>query len=258
MILNLAINARDAMPAGGTIMIRTSALRLGEPSRAEEPPAGDYVIVAVSDTGTGIPPDILDRVFELFFTTKDVGKGSGLGLPQVLDVAQQLGGGVRLETRPGHGTTVMICLPRADKQGGGNAETADASTESAARQRARLLLVVDDDDVRAVAATILQDAGHEVTEAVDGSAALAILARERDGIDLVVTDFAMPGLNGVDVAREGRRLMPRLPVLFVTGYADTAVLREKAAPEEVLQKPFRAAELLAKVALGLARRQQVR
>jgi signal transduction histidine kinase/ActR/RegA family two-component response regulator len=256
MILNLAINARDAMPAGGTITIRTSALHLGEPSRAEEPPAGDYVTVSVSDTGTGIARDVQDRVFEPFFTTKDVGKGSGLGLPQVLGVAQQLGGGVRLETRPGQGTTVMICLPRVDRQvGAGGGETADRNGEAAAGQRARLLLVDDDDDVRAVAATILQEAGHEVTEAVDGSTALEILAREREAIDLIVTDFAMPGLNGVDVAREGRRLVPSLRVLFVTGYADTAMLRENAAPEEVLQKPFRAADLLAKVALELAGQQ---
>src|SRR5205085_802015 len=113
VILNLAINARDAMVDGGTITIKTSIVKLGAPARPEEPTPGDYVMCSVADTGTGIPDDILDQVFEPFFTTKEVGKGSGLGLPQVLGVAKQLGGGVRIQTRPGAGTTVNVYLPRA-------------------------------------------------------------------------------------------------------------------------------------------------
>jgi len=114
VILNLAINARDAMPGGGTITIETSNVRLGAPKRPEEPSPGDYVVCSVADAGTGIPNEILDKVFEPFFTTKEVGKGSGLGLSQVLGVAKQLGGGVRIETRPGAGTTVNVYLPRAN------------------------------------------------------------------------------------------------------------------------------------------------
>ncbi|MBV8889675.1 MAG: PAS domain S-box protein [Alphaproteobacteria bacterium] len=252
VLLNLAINARDAMAGGGTITVETGNATLGPPHRPEEPPAGDYVMVAVADSGSGIEPDILDRVFEPFFTTKEVGKGSGLGLSQVLGVVQQLGGGVRIDTRPGRGTIVKVYLPRAGEaqQLGGAEIAAPASAQRAATGggRARLVLLVDDDsDVRAVAAAMLQDAGYDVVEADSGYAALDRLADEGDQVELMIVDFAMPGLNGVEVARAAQRRRPSLPILFVTGFADTSLLAENVTPEQILQKPFRAAELAARV-----------
>ena len=253
MILNLAINARDAMPAGGIISIETSTVRLGEPSRPEEPPAGDYVVVAVRDTGIGIAPDVIEHIFEPFFTTKDVGKGSGLGLPQVLGVAQQLGGGVRVHTLVGRGTTIGICLPRAASPASAEPDDAVGHSPSPAARPARLLLVDDDPDVRAVTAAMLRQAGHEVLEASSGAATLEVLAQEGGRVELLVADFAMPEMNGVTLAGAAREIVRDLPVLFVTGYADTAALSRFAAPEDVLQKPFGASELLARVAAALAR-----
>jgi signal transduction histidine kinase/ActR/RegA family two-component response regulator len=255
MVLNLAINARDAMPGGGSIVIATTAEHLGEPGRPEEPPAGDYVVLTVRDTGTGIPLDVLEQVFEPFFTTKDIGKGSGLGLSQVLGVAQQLGGGVRVETALGAGTAVRICLPRAAASGASGAvEHRDRKPALAAGpRRARILLADDDRDARAVTAEMLDAAGHEVVEADGAAAALAVIGREAGGFDVLVADFAMPGMNGVDLAREIRRHLPGLPVVFITGFADTAALAAYAARDELVEKPFRGADLLEKVARALDR-----
>lgn len=253
VLLNLAINARDAMPVGGTIRVETGNVTLGPASRPEEPAAGDYVVVSVADAGSGIAPDILDRVFEPFFTTKDVGKGSGLGLPQVLGVAQQLGGGVRIATRPQDGTTVSVYLPRIRDVGDAPDANLPGRREHAAGGRANgsdgiILLVDDDDEVRTVTAGMLGDAGYDVIDVGSGGAALDRLAREGDRVALLILDFAMPGMNGVEVARAVRHSRPGLPILFVTGYADTALLAENAGPDRVLQKPFRAAILTAKVA----------
>jgi signal transduction histidine kinase len=252
MIVNLAINARDALPDGGAIRVETGAAGFGPPSRPEEPPAGEYVIVSVSDTGTGIPPDVVDRVFEPFFTTKEVGKGSGLGLSQVVGVAQQLGGGVQLETRPGEGTTVRVCLPLAPHSAAMDVET-EAVREGAPSPvgGAALLLVDDDAEVRAVTAAMLREAGHAVFEVSDGAGALEIVRREGGKIDLLVSDFAMPGMNGVELARKARALLPGLPVLFITGFAETAALSGYARPEETLRKPFLSRDLVERVALLL-------
>jgi signal transduction histidine kinase len=254
MIVNLCINARDALGAGGKILVATECSRFGAPSRPEEPPPGEYVLVAVSDNGSGIPPEIIDRVFEPFFTTKGVGKGSGLGLSQVVGVAQQLGGGVRLDSRPGQGTTVRVCLPPAsdgDAPPGTEDELVRATVPTAAR-RAVLLLVDDDPDVRGVTAAMLRDAGHEVLEAGDGADALEILRREGRRIDLVISDFAMPAMNGVELAEAARRVIARLPVLFITGFAETRALAGYARPEETLRKPFLAQDLLNRIAALLA------
>jgi CheY-like chemotaxis protein len=256
VILNLAINARDAMPAGGTMTIRTANATLGLPSRPEEPPAGDHVMISVADTGTGIAAEILDRVFEPFFTTKEVGRGSGLGLPQVLGVAQQLGGGVRVATRAGEGTVFEVYLPRAPSS------LSAVADEQVPRERREsissggdvvILLIDDDDEVRSVTASMLRDAGYDVVEAASGSAGLEKLERDSKRIELMVVDFAMPGMNGVEVAELARRMRPGFPILFITGFADTAMLAEHASPEEILQKPFRTAEIAARVAKMLGR-----
>jgi PAS domain S-box-containing protein len=263
VLLNLAINARDAMPAdttegGRTITITTANVTLGEPQQPEAPPPGDYAMVAVADTGTGIPLGILDKVFDPFFTTKEVGKGSGLGLSQVLGVAQQLGGGVLIETSPGAGTTVSVYLPRAR---GRAARRASDSPPRAALQgdedrRDRLILLVDDDtDVRAVTSSMLDDAGYQVIEADSSAAALECLERRGPDIALMVADIAMPGMSGIELAAAARRMRPELPVVFVTGFASAAMPAAAANPGEgsnrLLRKPFRAAELAAMVAAAL-------
>jgi signal transduction histidine kinase/CheY-like chemotaxis protein len=252
VILNLAINARDAMPNGGTITIETSNVRVGPPERSEEPAPGDYVVCSVADTGTGIPTEILDKVFEPFFTTKEVGKGSGLGLCQVLGVAKQLGGGVRITTSPGTGTTVSVYLPRANGDVSSVMPTEPrAGTETGDFRRVGVLLVDDDSEVRAAVAGMLRYAGHDVVEAGSGRQALDCLDRHGDRIDLMILDYVMPDIDGVEVARLGRLKRPRLPILFITGFADTAFLAGAADSHHILQKPFYTADLVAKIEAAL-------
>ena len=253
VLLNLAINSRDAMANGGRISITTGNYTLGPPERPEEPPPGEYVGVAVADTGAGISEDIRDKVFDPFFTTKEIGRGSGLGLSQVLGVAQQLGGGVRVDSEAGRGTIVTVFLPRATSVAP-EAVTPHAMgrrRQTRERSLAGILLVDDDPEVRAVAAAMLREAGHTVIEAGSGGAALERLDEDAASIDLLIADLVMPGMNGFELARAAREDRPNLPVLFITGFADIA-RSEEAAHETVLQKPFRAEELTAKIADVLA------
>ena len=251
MLLNLALNARDAMSAGGTITIETANVSLGAPGRPEEPQGGDYVMVAVADTGTGISPEIRDQVFEPFFTTKGVGKGSGLGLPQVLGVAKQLKGGICIDSVPGEGATVKLFFPRIDECVADRWRVLDSVGLEAAglprHRRAVILLVDDDGDVRGVTAALLGDQGHEVIEAGGGRAALECLERQGDRIELIIIDFAMPEMNGAEVARLVRRKWPGIPILFITGFAAPSTLAMDATTAEILQKPFRGKELFEKV-----------
>jgi signal transduction histidine kinase len=243
VILNLAINARDAMEVGGSLTVETGNVSLGAPNRPEEPAEGEYVMVAVSDTGSGMTEEIRAKVFEPFFTTKEVGKGSGLGLSQVFGLAKQSGGGVRIETRVGDGTSVKVYLPRAEAAPVIQAVT-DRHAARASNGDVRVLVVDDDSAVREVTAGILGDLGYRVIEAGSGGAALDLLDRER--IDLMLLDFAMPGMNGAEVAREARARRPDVPILFVTGYADTTALG--AAEEDIiLRKPYVEEELAAKL-----------
>ncbi|RVU17248.1 response regulator [Methylobacterium oryzihabitans] len=253
IILNLAINARDAMAVGGCLTIETANVHLtAPPARPEEPAAGDYVMVAVSDTGTGIRPEVLARVFEPFFTTKEVGKGSGLGLAQVFGFAKQSGGGVRIDTVVGEGTSVKVYLPRV-AAGTRAPEVPRAGTDGAAPRapgdRPVVLVVDDDGAVREITVTKLSEAGYEIREAGSGLAALQAIALD-PRVDLVVLDFAMPGMNGAEVAVEIRRRWPGMPYLFVTGYADHAALAIDGAVGEdrIVQKPFRDGELEGKAA----------
>jgi PAS domain S-box-containing protein len=257
VILNLAINARDAMPVGGTITIGTADVTLRAPEHPEGPPPGDYIMCSVSDTGTGIPIEILDKVFDPFFTTKEVGKGSGLGLSQVLGVVKQLGGGVRIETCPGKGTTVSVYLPRTNERLPFGTEVPTEPTAScpdtgtADSRRAVVLLVDDDSEVRAATTEMLRYAGHDVIEAAGGREALERLDREGDRIDLMMVDYVMPGMNGLEVARLGRLRRPGLPTLFVTGFADTAVLGAETTSDHILRKPFTVADLVMKIGVVL-------
>ena len=248
VILNLAINARDAMPVGGgTLTIETANVTLDEePSQPGEPMPGDYVAIAVTDTGTGMTEEVRAHVFEPFFTTKDVGKGVGLGLPQVLGFVQQSGGGVRVESQSGVGTTVRVYLPRAHAGVAVKEAAHDVHPHAEPLPQSRIALLVDDDNaVRDVTAARLRRLGFDVLEAGSGGAALDLLDRSAQ-VDLLVADFAMPGMNGVEVAHQARIRRPELPVLFVTGYADQTALAG-VGEERVVQKPFRGDELEHKV-----------
>ncbi|HEY1637056.1 MAG TPA: response regulator [Rhizomicrobium sp.] len=244
-ILNLAINARDAMPAGGQLTVKTSNVSLGPPGSGEDPQAGDYVEICVADTGTGMSEEVQRKVFEPFFTTKEVGKGSGLGLSQVLGFAKQSSGGVRIRSAPGEGTAVHIYLPRSHAEAEEAQNVPRAKGVSGTVCGATILLVDDDRAVRDVTAAMLRELGYSVLEAGSGGAALDIVERERE-IDLAVVDFAMPGMNGVEVAREARARRPNLPVLFITGFADRAAVAGVDA-DHILGKPFADQELAEKV-----------
>jgi CheY-like chemotaxis protein len=250
IILNLAINARDAMEVGGGLTVETSNVVLTRaPSRPEEPPPGEYVMLSVADTGPGMTPDVLAKAFEPFFTTKAVGKGSGLGLAQVYGFAKQSGGGVRIDTKLGEGTTVKVYLPRAAGAVRPDVETRPTPAK-AVNTATRTVLVMDDDSaVREITAAMLQELGYSVLEAGSGSSALDILRTEQR-IDILLADYAMPGMNGVEAARAAVEMRPGLPVLFITGYADLKALRD-VGEDRIIQKPFRDDELARKVALAL-------
>jgi PAS domain S-box-containing protein len=250
IILNLAINARDAMEVGGGLTVETANVTLRDaPTRPEEPAPGDYVLLAVSDTGPGMTPEVLAKAFEPFFTTKEIGKGSGLGLAQVYGFAKQSGGGVRIRTKLGEGTTIEVYLPRA-------ASAAKREVDPRAGPRARVsrtsrtVLVMDDDSaVREITAAMLDDLGYAVLEAGSGSAALDVL-RTDQRVDILLADYAMPGMNGADAARAAVELRPGLPVLYITGYADLKALRD-VGEDRIIQKPFRDDELSKKVEAAL-------
>ena len=252
MLLNLAINARDAMSGGGKLTIRTANVRTGLPSRAEEPPEGEHAVLRVSDTGHGMQPHVLARVFEPFFTTKDVGRGSGLGLPHVLGVAQQLGGGVRIDSTPGQGTAVSLFLPRAHVAVAAPRPAPPPRPGPHALAGARLLLVDDDTDVREIARSMLEEMGAVVFEAQDGAGALLQLRTRR--IDLVLADLTMPQMTGVELADAVAALTPDVPVVLMTGYGPGAPGDPGGNVRATLRKPFRA-EALARVLaaqLGMA------
>ncbi len=255
IILNLAINARDAMEVGGELIVSTGNAMLSvPPSRPEEPPQGDYVVLSVTDNGTGMTDEVLQRAFEPFFTTKDVGKGSGLGLAQVFGFAKQSGGGVRIDTVFGRGTSIHVFLPRAQpiiESSEEQAERRIMANRSRDNRNTLILLVDDDGDVREVTAKMLRDLGYQVLEAGSGGAALDILAREPQ-ISLSILDYAMPGMSGVDVAQEVHKRRPGLPVVFITGYADLTALKD-VSDEQIVQKPFREEDLAEKVSRNLRR-----
>jgi signal transduction histidine kinase/ActR/RegA family two-component response regulator len=244
-MLNLAINARDAMQVGGRLAVHTENVTLGPALYPEDPPAGDYVAICVADTGTGMTEDVRAKVFEPFFTTKEIGKGSGLGLSQVLGFAKQSGGGVRIESRVGEGTSIRIYLPRTKAKAEERSPSAPAIAAHKDAPAARILLVDDDHAVREVTSTTLRDLGYTVVEAGSGGAALDILTREPT-IDLLIIDFAMPGMSGAEVARQARAKRPTLPILFITGFADRAALAG-VSETHIVGKPFMNDELATKL-----------
>jgi PAS domain S-box-containing protein len=238
-LVNLIINARDAMPAGGTVTVSAENRALDAGNWAELPP-GDYVQLAVTDTGTGMSADVLEKVLEPFFTTKELGKGSGLGLPMVYGFAKQSNGAFRLRTELGSGTTAELWLPRAPE--GREAEPAPPTKERRAKaaRKLRILRVDDHAEVRSTTAAVLEDIGHCVVEATDGAEALR---RMKDGdcnYDVIISDYAMPHLSGTDFLRGARELCPGVPALIITGYAEADTISDRPEGVEILLKPFTA------------------
>lgn len=248
IILNLAINARDAMGMGGTLRLSTFNEIVDRlPVRPEEPEPGDYVVLSVQDTGSGMSDEVLAKAFEPFFTTKEVGKGSGLGLAQVFGFAKQSGGGARISTEVGVGTTVNVYLPCVRDVETTNPQVHPCSAQAAHDGQQHTVLLVDDDpSVREVTAMMLETFGYRVIEADSGSSALEQL---NDSVSLLLADFAMPGMNGAELARLARQSYPSLPIVFVTGYAELGGLNENEAL--VVQKPYRGDELAEKLRLAL-------
>jgi signal transduction histidine kinase/ActR/RegA family two-component response regulator len=251
VILNLALNARDAMKVGGTVFITTSNVTLGPPVRPEEPPEGEYVMICVKDSGSGMTDEVLGKCLEPFFTTKEIGKGSGLGLSQVLGFVKQSGGGLQIETEVGKGTAVKVYLPRVDSALVARHTHVQQSSERKTQATKPVILVVDDDPgVRDVTASILRERNYEVEEAGGAEAALRMLDR-LPVVDLLLVDFAMPGINGADLARCVNDRYRGTPLLFVTGYADTASLT--GIPEEqIVRKPFNDDQLAERVGRAIA------
>jgi signal transduction histidine kinase len=250
-LLNLAVNARDAMPEGGKLTIETSNARLDEDyaARHGEVQAGQYIMLAVTDTGTGMSKDILAHVFEPFFTTKEVGRGSGLGLSQVYGFMRQSGGHAAIYSEPGEGTTVKLYLPRLIAVEAQGDATAEGRPIAGGDGQELVLIVEDDDDVRANTAVMVRELGYAVVEAADAESALRALERQ-SRVRLLFTDIGLPGgLNGRQLADEAQRRQPKLLVLFTTGYARNAIVHHGRLDPgvEVIGKPFTYAALAAKL-----------
>jgi CheY-like chemotaxis protein len=231
-LVNLAVNARDAMPEGGTLTLsaRNVPLTPGSAGRL----AGDFVALAIADTGTGIPPDVLARVFEPFFTTKPVGKGTGLGLSQVHGFANQSGGAVTLSSELGQGTVVTVYLPRA--RGGPVDVASERPAAARAKAQGTVLVVEDNRDVSSVTSAMLEQLGYAVVLAENATEALRLL-QQGGAFDLVFSDIVMPGaLDGLGLAGQCRERFPDLPVLLTSGYSDTA--QEADGRFAILRKPF--------------------
>jgi two-component system, cell cycle sensor histidine kinase and response regulator CckA len=251
VILNLAVNARDAMPRGGRLRLAAGAVTFEGPhaTAGASLPAGTYAMLAVSDTGTGITAEIRERLFEPFFTTKARGQGTGLGLATVYGIMQQSGGGIEVASVPGNGTTFVLYFPVAAVTDVREDDVVPRSRDSSERGEGTILLAEDDDAVRAIAREALERAGYQVLAAADGAAALTLAGAHPGTIDLLLTDVIMPGMNGRELAATLGKWRPGLRVLFASGYTDNVLAGQDAlAPGmALLDKPFTPAELARKV-----------
>jgi PAS domain S-box-containing protein len=247
-ILNLAVNARDAMPKGGRLLLETANIHLDEHYAHEHADVapGDYVAVYVADSGTGMTPQVIERAFEPFFTTKEVGRGTGLGLSMVYGFAKQSHGHVKIYSELGHGTSIKLYLPRAVGDGTLSAPAAPTAPEVRPGGRETILVVEDHAAVRAVAVATLESVGYRVQQAADGRAALEIL-RQPGEIDLLFTDLVMPnGISGQDLLHMARQCRPDLKAIFTSGYSEQFIRGHDAADTSVplLPKPYRRQQLI--------------
>lgn len=252
-LLNLALNARDAMPRGGRLRIEIARVRLDADYVQTYPQvrAGDYILTSVSDTGAGMREDVKQRAFEPFFTTKGAGAGTGLGLSMVYGFARQSGGHVQLYSELGQGTTARLFLPATTPTSAAEGETADPAPTARPRTDDCILVVEDDARVRRVVVARLEEEGYRVIEAADGKDALARIA-EHPEIRLLFTDIIMPGgMFGDDLAREARRLRPTLKILFTSGYAEPSLAGRELAEGSWLKKPYTSTELTARLRMLL-------
>jgi signal transduction histidine kinase/CheY-like chemotaxis protein len=247
-VINLAINARDAMPEGGDLIIVARRRTIAGDS---ELPRGDYVELSVTDTGCGMPTDVAARAFDPFFTTKGVGKGTGLGLSQVYGMARQAGGSARLRSVPGEGTTASLFL-RFAAGSAAKSVVHDVAEKMPRPSPAHILVVDDDPDVRRVLEGSLRGLGYTVVLAENGIAGLEMLSRAKP--DLMIVDYAMPGMTGAELSKHARAMNASLPIIFASGYSETSAL-ERAADEKtfVLRKPFRLSELQRALSRALQR-----
>jgi two-component system cell cycle sensor histidine kinase/response regulator CckA len=261
VIVNLAVNARDAMPDGGRLTVRTANVTPEESAQLAHKgmPAADYVRIAISDTGTGIPADIVDKIFEPFFSTKEVGKGTGLGLSTVYGIVKQTGGFVYVNSEEGKGTTFDIFLPRhrpeqdtqqeAHATNGAGKEAAGPKPRADLTGQGTILLVEDEEGLRSLNARGLRSRGYSVIEASNGVEAMEALEEKDGAVDLVVSDVVMPEMDGPTLLKAMRGRNPELKIIFVSGYAEDAF--EKSLPENqqfaFLPKPFTLSQLVAAV-----------
>ena len=250
-LVNLAVNARDAIPESGMLTIETANAYLDADyaaAHAEVPP-GNYVVIAVSDTGVGMSKEVLARVFEPFFTTKEVGRGTGLGLSQVYGFVKQSGGHINVYSEEGCGTTIKIYLPKFTGSSLEESAPEEIGLEPRGVQGETILVVEDDAEVRAFSAEVLRDAGYQVVEAVDGAAALRVVERADQRLDLLFTDVVMPGLSGRELSDQARQLRPNLRVLYTSGYTRNAIVHGGRLDPgvELLPKPFTSRSLIERV-----------
>ncbi|UVK57392.1 response regulator (plasmid) [Mesorhizobium sp. AR02] len=251
-LMNLVFNARDAMPSGGTITVHAQNRSVA--NRSEDVPEGDYVVVTVRDTGSGIAPDILAKVIEPFFTTKPVGKGTGLGLSTVYGFMKQSGGTLRIDSVVDRGTAMQLWLPRSVEEPTTPSVDVDIGQMflDTRTDHPSILLIDDSNVLRHLTAESLRQRGFEVTCAGGGAEALAMIERAPDDFDVIVTDFAMPLVSGVDVIRFARNLRSDWPAVIITGYADAEEIADRPADVPLLGKPFRDKDLLESIFLAIA------
>ncbi len=252
VIINLAVNARDAMDGGGVLTIRTGNEKVERRRKLKDEtmPPGSYTVIEVQDTGCGIPPGNLDRIFDPFFSTKEVGAGTGLGLSTVYGIVKQTGGYVFVQSTVGEGTTFSIFLPQvAEQEVAATIQEAEAQDRRDLTGAGTLLLVEDEDAVRAFSARALRNKGYEVLEANSGETALEILSKQQAPIDLLVTDVVMPRLDGPSLVKEVRQTRPDLKVIFISGYAEDSFRKrlDEDTGIHFLPKPFSLKQLAGKV-----------